>query len=482
MKRFLSIILPVAVVVNAMAQTSFPNPTIKIEADDQPTDVKVHIASNDGSNRLVPHYIGFGSDNSRVDGTITLNTGNRLQPIDGFGFAITGSAAYNLMKMEAQDRKQLLTQVFSREHGYGCNYVRVPIGCSDFSLHQYTCCDAEGIDNFALSYEETDYIIPVMKEILAINPTVKVISAPWTAPRWMKNNKEWTGGNLEWDHYWDYATYFVKWIRAFEDNGIKIYGVTPQNEPLNWGNSASMYMSWQEQASFIKNALGPKFEQDGITTKIYVYDHNYNYDNNGDQNHYPIHIYEDKDASKYVAGAAYHNYGGDASEMSYIHSRYPDKELIFTEWTAGTWSWPGVGMEAITNDAQQLLFNVINNWGRGAVVWNLLLDSDRGPYRPGGCDTGNGAVDVSTWDYKTLTFNSFYYVMCVAASAVSDGANYISTNGSATDIQILAFENTDGYGAILMNTSNNEKKIKVKEGNHEFVAVIPAWSIASYRW
>lgn len=484
MKPIISFLALGAVALAASAQAvRFPNPTIKIEADDSQAPVQSYLVSEDGSNRMTPATISFDSGTGNVDGTITLNPTDQRQEIDGFGFAITGSAAYNLLKMTPTARKALLTQIFSRQHGYGCSYVRVPIGCSDFSLSDYTCCDTPGIENFALTSEETQYIIPVMKEILAINPDVKVMSAPWTAPRWMKTNGNWTSGNLRTEYYQDYATYFVKWIQAFQNNGIQIYGVTPQNEPLNHGNSASMFMGWNEARDFIKQALGPKFREAGLTTKIYVFDHNYNYDNLSEQQSYPTKIYADADASQYIAGAAYHNYGGNASEMTNVHNANPDKELIFTEWTAGTWSWPGVGINAVNTDAKALIFDVVKNWGRGAMVWNLMLDSDRGPYRPGGCSTGNGAIDISKSDYSTLTYNSFYYVMCIAAAAVSDGAHYIAADGGADGIEFAAFRNNDGgYGLVMMNTSGSERRLRVSDRTNRFVVTIPAHSLASYRW
>ena len=484
MKPIISFLALGAVALAASAQAvRFPNPTIKIEADDSQGSVQSYLVSEDGSNRMTPATISFDSGTGNVDGTITLNPTDQRQEIDGFGFAITGSAAYNLLKMTPAARKALLTQIFSRQHGYGCSYVRVPIGCSDFSLSEYTCCDTPGIENFALTSEETQYIIPVMKEILAINPDVKVMSAPWTAPRWMKTNGNWTSGNLRTEYYQDYATYFVKWIQAFQNNGIQIYGVTPQNEPLNHGNSASMFMGWNEARDFIKQALGPKFREAGLATKIYVFDHNYNYDNLSEQQSYPTKIYADADASRYIAGAAYHNYGGNASEMTKVHNANPDKELIFTEWTAGTWSWPGVGINAVNTDAKALIFDVVKNWGRGAMVWNLMLDSDRGPYRPGGCSTGNGAIDISKSDYSTLTYNSFYYVMCIAAAAVSDGAHYIAADGGADGIEFAAFRNNDGgYGLVVMNTSGSERRLRVSDRTNRFVVTIPAHSLASYRW
>ena len=136
-------------------------------------------------------------------------------------------------------------------------------------------------------------------------------------------------------YFQDYATYFVKWIKAFQTNGINIYAVTPQNEPLNAGNSASTLMYWDEQKAFIRDALGPAFAKAGIKTKIYVFDHNYNYDNMPAQEDYPVKIYEDKAAAAYITGAAYHNYGGDMAELGDIHNK-SDKELVFTETSIGT--------------------------------------------------------------------------------------------------------------------------------------------------
>ena len=188
--------------------------------------------------------------------------------------------------------------------------------------------------------------MPILKEILSINPSIKIIAAPWTCPLWMKVKSledltpltTWTSGQLNPAYYQDYATYFVKWVQAFKAEGIDIYAVTPQNEPLNHGNSASMYMSWEEQRDFVKTALGPQFKAAGLDTKIYAYDHNYDYSNLEAEKQYPVKIYGDSDASQYIAGAAYHNYGGDREELLEIHKAYPEKELLFTETSIGTWN------------------------------------------------------------------------------------------------------------------------------------------------
>lgn len=372
-------------------------------------DVRVLTTTSDRVKDLDETWVNYNVSNNKPGATIKLDATVTYQTIDGFGAAITGSTAYNLLRMSDSDRKKFLVETFSPTEGYGMSYVRIPIGCSDFSLSEYTCCDKEGIENFALTEEETEYIIPVMKEILSINPDVKVMSAPWTAPRWMKVNNlvdlqpynSWTSGHVNPAYYQDYATYFVKWIQAFEDAGIKIYGMTPQNEPLNRGNSASTFMGWDEQRDFVKSALGPKFADAGLTTKIYAFDHNYNYDNMPEQQGYPTKIYADSEAAKYLAGAAYHNYGGNKEELNDVHAANPDKELVFTESTAGFWNDGANLPKRLVSDMEEITIGTVNRWCRGSIIWNLMLDANRGPNRPGGCTTGFGAVDIAD-NYKDI--------------------------------------------------------------------------------
>jgi glucosylceramidase len=412
--------------------------------------------------------------------------------MDGFGAAITGSTCFNLMQMTAADRTAFLKQTFSTTEGFGWSYVRVAIGCSDFSLSEFTCCDTPGIENFGLTSEDTDYVIPIMKEILAINPNVKVLGSPWTCPRWMKVNNltdlaahnQWTSGQLNPAYYADYATYFVKWVEAFQAAGVPIYSITPQNEPLNRGNSASLFMGWKEQSAFVKQNLAPALRTAGLRTKIYLFDHNYNYDNMGDQSDYPVNIYEDGDDDPLIAGAAYHNYGGNRSELLDIHEKAPTKELIFTETSIGTWNDGRNLTTRLPEDMREVALGTVNNWCKGVIVWNLMLDSDLGPNRPGGCQTCYGAVDISNSDYKTIQRNSHYYIISHLAAVVRPGATRIGTTGyTATGVMYAAFENTDGtYALVLLNDTSTEKNITVSDGTNHFAYAVPASSVVSYSW
>jgi glucosylceramidase len=423
---------------------------------------------------------------------IQLQPGERYQTIDGFGAAITGATCYNLLNMPQADRTKFLTETFSPTAGMGYSYVRIAIGCSDFSLSEYTCCDTKGIEHFALTPEETQYIIPVLKEILEINPTLKIMGSPWTCPRWMKINNltdrqpynSWTSGQLNPDYYQDYATYFVKWIQALSGNGIPIYSVTPQNEPLNRGNSASLYMGWEEQRDFVNNALAPKLKAAGLATKVYLFDHNYNYDNMSDQNDYPARIYAAGVDDEVVAGAAYHNYGGNREELNDLHGKFPDKELLFTETSIGTWN-NGKNFDArLIEDMADVALGTVNNWCRAVMVWNLMLDSDRGPNRDGGCQTCYGAVDINKADYKTISRNSHYYIIGHLSAVVKPGATRIGASGTAASgLTYAAFENTDNTCAlVLLNSDSANKKITLSAGTRRFTYSVPSKSVVSFRW
>lgn len=442
---------------------------------------------------LAQDTIRFGGEELPGSLSIQLDPNQRFQHIDGFGAAITGSTAYNLSLMPAEKRKAFLEETFSPNR-YGFSYVRVSIGCSDFSLSDYTCCDTKGIEHFALTTEETKYVIPALKEILAINPELKVMGTPWTAPKWMKvddlkskrPHDAWTGGHLNPAYYQDYAAYFVKWIQAFEQAGIPIYSITPQNEPLNPGNSASMLMYWDEERDFVKTALGPALKAARLDkVKVYAFDHNYNYDNKEYQQKYPLRIYEDTEASAYFTGAAYHNYGGKREELSLIHEAAPGKELVFSEASIGEWNNGRDLSKSLLRDMEDLALGTVNNWCVGAIVWNLMLDSDQGPHGgPGACATCYGAVDVDNKDYATITRNSHYYAMAHMGAVVKPGAVRIGVTTSPCDgFSCAAFENTDGSHALVVANNHPDKRnVAVSDGNICFHYTVPANAVVSFRW
>lgn len=454
-------------------------------------DVTLYVTTANRAYDFKKSFASFSETSNMSPSTITLDPTTRYQEMDGFGAAITGSTCYNLLKMNKANRTKFLTETFSNEDGMGYSYIRISIGCSDFSLNEYTCCDTKGIENFSLQEEELIYVIPILKEILEINSTIKILGSPWTSPRWMKVNNltdlqpynSWTSGHLNPTYYEDYATYFVKWIQAFSEFGLHITSITPQNEPLNSGNSVSLLMGWDEQRDFVK-VLGPKLRKVGLDTKVYLFDHNYNYDNMSDQANYPVKIYEDAEARQYITGAAYHNYGGNKTELVSIHDQATDMELIFTETSIGTWNNGQDLSTRLMDDMSEVALGTVNNWCKAVIVWNLMLDSNRGPNRDGGCQTCYGAVDINASNYETIVRNSHYYIIGHLSAVVKPGATRIGATGySATGLTYSAFENTDDtYAFVLQNNSDESKTITLSDGENHFSYLVPAKAVVSYRW
>lgn len=415
--------------------------------------------------------------------------GNSYQTVDGFGLAITQASCYNLLVMKAEDRKAFLEEIFSREKGIGSSLIRVCIGGSDFSLDEFTWCDTPGMEHFAVHPLDQEYLFPILDQILAINPDVKLIGSPWSCPRWMKMAENggaydaWTGGRLNPVYYEDYATYFVKWVKEMESRGYPVMAVTLQNEPLNQGNSMSLYMPWEDQRDFLK-VVGPAFEKAGLKTKILLFDHNYNYDNMAPQADYPLKIFADAGAARYAAGSAWHNYGGSVSALDKIHSEYPDKEIYFTEASIGTWNYSFDG--CLITDFRDIFLGTLSRYGKGVTLWNLMLDDEHKPYRPGGCNTCWGAVTIPSGNhaYSALVRNSHYYNVAHCSKVLQPGAVRLGTSGYSTaGLTYQWYRNPDGsYALLLLNEGSSEALVNFVGAKAAVPCKVPAKAIQSILW
>ena len=420
-----------------------------------------------------------------------LPTGKTFQTVDGFGLAITQASCYNLLKMSPADRTAFLTEVFDRERGMGSSLIRVCIGGSDFSMDEFTWCDEPGLEHFAVHPLDEQYLFPILDEIYAINPAVKIIASPWSAPLWMKvgedgktPHSQWYAGHLGEAYYQDYAQYFVRWIREMQRRGYDILAVTLQNEPLNRGNSMSTYMSWQEQSNFIKWAIGPTFAAAGLKTKVLVFDHNYSYDGDYGQQDYPAHIFEDPEAGRYVHGSAWHNYGGSVSVLDGVHERFPDKEIYFTEASIGTWNYSFE--DCLIHDFRDIFLGTLGRWGKGVTLWNLMLDYQGKPFRPRGCSTCYGAVSIDASDYSlnSVVRNSHYYDVAHCSKVLQPGAVRLGTSGySAAGLTYQLYRNPDGsYAALILNETGSDALLNFVTDNYAVACRIPARAVQSVTW
>lgn len=415
------------------------------------------------------------SNQANNNPTIIVDSSITYQTIEGFGYTLTGGSAYLIYNLPAKRRSDLLQELFSKDSTYiGVSYLRISIGASDLSKSVFTYDDIPaGQEDTTLQYfdlgSDKYNLIPLLQEILAINPELKILGSPWTAPVWMKTNGSSIGGKLKREYYDEYAQYFVKYIRAMKANDITIDAITPQNEPLNPDNNPSMVMTATEQADFIKNHLGPAFEKVGIQTKIIIYDHNC------DKPNYPLAVLNDATARKYIAGSAFHLYAGDISAMSQVHNAFPDKGIYFTEqWTSGNGSFSGDLKWHVKN----LIIGATRNWSKNVLEWNLASDPNYQPHTPGGCTTCRGALTIGSG----ITRNVSYYIIASASKFVRPGSVRIASTLVA-GLPNVAFKTPTGKKVlIVLNDSDHRQAFNIAFNGKQVAVKLDGGSVGTYVW
>lgn len=422
---------------------------------------------------------------------IVMDSTRQFQEIEGFGASMTGSSAYVMQRyMSPEQRQVLLQDLFSAEKGIGINYIRMSIGASDFSTGPYSYNDIpagqrdDSLKQFSIAPDQQE-VVPVLKQVVAINPDIHIMGSPWSPPAWMKTSGKLEGGSLRPDAYDVYARYFVKYIRAFGQEGIKITALTVQNEPQYEALYPSMKMTAPEQGAFIKDHLGPLLEKEGLNKQVEVmlFDHNWN------SPEYPISILNDSLTAKYTAGAAFHCYEGAVGAMSKVHEAHPEKGLYFTECSGGTWS-PAFA-DNLQYMVRQLLIGTVNNWSKNVLLWNMALDENNGPTtnKPSteagnrGCMTCRGVVTVNS-KYGAVTRNIEYYALAHFSKFVRPGAKRIySSTLPDKGIENVAFLNADGSRVmVVINTTQQERTFSVSEQNNVYSYLLKPGAVATLVW
>lgn len=410
--------------------------------------------------------------------TVELIPGNTFQTIDGFGYTLTQGSAYVLMtKLNSTQRSALLNELFHSTNGIGVSFIRIGIGATDLSTGSYTYNDLiSGTDasqsNFSLNGPDLTYLIPVLKEILAIAPSVKIVATPWSAPAWMKTNNSLIGGNLKPEYVESYATYFVKYLNAMKAQGIEIYAITPQNEPENPYNNPSMLMTSTEQTNFVL-ALAPALQLANLTPKIIVFDHNC------DNTTYPTSVLNGP-AGSYIDGAAFHLYAGVISAMSTVHNS-TGKNVYFTEqFTDSGGSFNGdLGWHM-----QNVMIGSMNNWSKIALEWNLATDATYGPFTTGGCSTCLGAITVNSGG--SYARNVSYYIVAHMAKFIRPGAIRVATISTNSGLLATGFVNDNNSGnaktLVVYNNKQTNQTFNIKYNGQIATVTLKKKSVGTYVW
>lgn len=404
----------------------------------------------------------FGA-NSGTSTTITVNEGSTFQTAEGYGFCLTQGSAQVIAGLATTQQNALLNELFSTG-SIGLSAIRISIGASDLSNSTYSYRDGA---SFSLAGPDLTYLIPMIKKIQAINPSIKILATPWSAPRWMKTNGSWIGGSLNANNYADYATYFLDYLNAMRGQGIEIWGITPQNEPENPYNEPSMLMNASEQLNFINNHLGPRIRNAGYQTKIIAFDHNC------DNTSYPTQVLN---GSSYVDGAAFHLYAGNISAMSTVRNN-TGKNVYFTEqFTSSNGSFGG----DLSWHMQNVVIGASNNWSKTVFEWNLATNTSYGPRTPGGCSECLGAVTIQS--STAFTRNVSYYIIAHISKFVRPGAVRIGTSTTNGSLVNTAFRNPDGSKTLVVVNTGASSTFRVVWNNKSFAYTLGQGNVVTFNW
>lgn len=415
-----------------------------------------------------------------TDIAIFVNPQIHYQTLVGIGGAITDASAETFAKLGKKEQQQLLDAYYSKDKGLGYSLMRTSIHSSDFSSGSYTYIKEgdKDLKTFSIKHDKR-YRIPMIKRAIATaGGDMILFASPWSAPAFMKDtNNMLQGGKLLPEYADTWATYYTKFIKAYEKEGIPIWGISVQNEPMAKQTWESMIFTAEEERDFLKNHLGPTMEKAGLgDKKIIVWDHNrdlINYRTNV--------ILSDPDAAKYVWGVGFHWYetwtGGKPlyANVAEVSKAFPNVKLMLTEATVEKFDasryqyWP---------NGERYGDSIINDFNSGAVGWtdwNILLDDKGGPNH-----VGNFCLAPVHADTKTgkLIFTPSYYYLGHFAKFFRPGAERVSATSSRSVLQTTAFKNTDGtLATVVMNNSDTPVSYRYYVGAQETKVTIPAHAI-----
>jgi glucosylceramidase len=412
--------------------------------------------------------------------TITIDQTKKYQSITGFGASFTDSSAW--LVANSPQRDAIMTKLFDPRRGIGLDFLRQPIGASDFSRSLFSYDDGAAdpsLSRFSVAHDQ-DYILPVLRQALRLNPATTVMATPWSMPGWMKTSGSMIGGSVRTDDQTlrAYANYLVKFVQAYRTSGVPVSLLSAQNEPeYSPADYPGATMSAADEARFIGGYLGPALRAAGLRTGILAYDHNW------DDTKYPSAVLGDAQAAKYTSGVAWHCYGGNPDAQSTVHDAFPTKDAYFTECSGSQSANPAnTFADSLDWQTEHLIIGGTRNWAKSVVTWNVALDPKGGPTMH--CTTCTGAVTVDN-AANTVSYNAEYYVLGQASKFVKPGAVRIdSTTFGPGNVEDVAFRNPDGSSALIVLNADasNARTFSVWEHGRSFSYTLPAKAVATFTW
>ena len=413
-----------------------------------------------------------GSQTSARD-QIRLNPNTKFQEILGFGGAFTDAACYMFHQLAPEARETLFHELFHSSQ-MGLSVGRICVGSSDYSTKLYSYDDGDPdpeLKRFSIDHDR-DYILPVLRLARKANPDLFLFSTPWSPPGWMKFNGSMLGGSMR-NHYFSvYAQYYVKFLQAYAAEGVAVQALSSQNEVDTDQDGKMPACIWPQEyeIQFVRDHLGPLLEKNGIPTKIWVLDHNYNLWGRA------VCMLEDEGLRKYASAVAWHGYYGDPQMVSKVHAAFPDVEM---HWTEGGPDYTDPGYLTDWCKWSRIFSHALRNWCRSIIAWNLALDEhgrpNIGPFPCGGVVTINSQT-------KEITRSGEYWGLAHFSRVVRRGARRFDSQSSVADVQHVAFENPDGQKVLVLTNAGPAKTIELQLGTMAAAISLKVDSVTTLSW
>lgn len=447
-------------------------------------EVEVWLTTADLRQKLAPQTPLRLATSRPARPTHTIDPSTRYQTLLGFGASLEPATCWNLWQMDEPTREDTIARLVDPQRGIGMNLMRICIGTPDFTgdpWYSYNDLPAgeedPDLSRFSID-KDRRYILPVLRQARRANPNLLFFASPWSPPGWMKSTGSLIGGRLLSAHYPAYARYFVRFIQAYEAEGIPIHAVTIQNEPgvdratepPKWHYPSCRWTGEQER-DFIRDHLGPALRRAGLATRIWTYDHNFNeVATPGDPGiDYPTTVLRDPQAAAFIAGVAFHGYAGRPAGMSAFARRFPGVPIHFTEGSV-------FGLRGAVD-----LMEILRNGATSYNAWVTILDDARKP--------NNGPFEASetciVLNRRTRRpeYRLDYYLYGHFMKFIERGAVRVAVAPANDAVQAVAFANPDGQMVLVaVNRGLWGRDLRVRCGNAGFEARLPGRSVGTYRW
>jgi len=404
---------------------------------------------------------------------ITLDPNRKFQEILGFGAAFTDAACYTFNRLDPAAREKLFHELFHPTE-MGFSVCRTCIGSSDYSTKVYSYDEGDpdpDLTRFSIDHDR-EYILPMLREARKANPDLFLFSSPWSPPGWMKSNKSMLGGNMQRHYMPSYANYFVKFLKAYEAEGVPVQAITVQNEVDTDQDGRMPACAWPQEyeADFVRTQLGPAFERIGVKTKIWLIDHNYNLWGRA------IGELETGDVHRYSNAIAWHGYVGKVEWIQRVHAAYPEVEMY---WTEGGPDYTEANFMTGWADWSKTFTAILRNWCRSITAWNFALD-EKGRPNIGPFNCG-GLVSVNSSN-KELSYCGQYWAFAHYSRFIRRGARRFDSQSQSSDLDHAAFENPDGKRVLVLTNAGAPRDCTIRHGDKAATIALSGKSVTTVQW